>query len=291
MQAGGGLSLDMINNYLGSNWVVGSMSIVEAPKRLLLLAGFLLVSLGLAVIPFWRGLKRPWSIPVLMLIAAFGFSIWYYATSIDPTTWVFLIWAIPFLVITAGLGLAKIGGKLTGVVLAGALCLVLVNSVFLNANKLTQDNPQAMKYYAALMSLPKGSAVIVHHGGWEGLGFDYVFSQGKQLVPIFFQFEGKEDNGVIYDSYADWMAKTYGIMGESTREMAQSALAQGRSVYILSPQLFGWDTVFERKDVGIYRFEQVTAVDVGAPLVTNDARTEVKQWSILDELKRVFGRE
>jgi len=57
----GGLSLEAINSYLGSTSVFGSLSIFGLPERLLGLTSLIIMSFGLAVIPLWVALKRPWA--------------------------------------------------------------------------------------------------------------------------------------------------------------------------------------------------------------------------------------
>lgn len=281
----GGLSWGAINSYLGSGQVVGTLSIVEAPERLFYVAMFIVVSLGLAVVPFGLGLKRPWDAKIKVLLAIVVFTVWYYATSRDPTTWTFLIWGIPMMVVIAGIGLARMKSARVAIVMCGALCLIVSNCFFLNADRLTQENPLAVRYYEAIQEIPDGSAVVVHRGGWEGLGFFYALSEGKQLIPVFFEYddpEGKPD--VLYENYAEWMAGEYGIEGGSTREMANDAMGKGTPVYILTPVLFGWGEIFQSEDAGIYRFERVVAIDMDVEVeITNII--SVEQWSIWEWIK------
>ena len=277
-----GLSWQTLNNYIGSTSVVGALSIAEAPVRLFRLIALLLSSLGLAVIPVWRALHDKWNIKIAMLTCTASFAIWYYTTCLDPTTWTYLVWAIPFLVILCGIGLSRLPSFHTLIIWISALCLLAINGLCLNADVLSRAKPEAMEYYNQLMSLPDGSAVLTFHGGNEGLGFDYVFSTGKKLIPIYL----RDGNMSKYQSYLNWIHDTSGIQGSSTRELVESALSQNIQVYLLQPDLFGWNKVFNNEPYST-RFVRVTSVNMSAEPITDTIG--VVEWNPLKKLWQLIA--
>jgi len=157
--------------------VVGTLSIFDTPVRLLSLASILLMSLGLALVPLWYGLKQK----KLVLITIVVVSLWYHLTSLDPASWTFLNFGMPAVVILVGIGLSKLTIKHVYVVAACALALIIVNGFFLNANTLTNENPIATTYYNELMTLPSES--IVAATGAYAFGVLYVMSgEDKSFV-------------------------------------------------------------------------------------------------------------
>ena len=158
-----------------SGAVVGTLSIFDTPTRLLSLASMLLMSLGLALIPLWFGIKRPYDTKKLVLAMMVLVSLWYHLTSLDPASWTFLNFGIPATIILIGIGLSKLSLKHAYVVATGALLLICVNGVFLNANTLTRENPIATTYYQELMSLSDDSVIVAT--GAYGFGVLYVMSE------------------------------------------------------------------------------------------------------------------
>lgn len=272
----GGLSLGAINSYLGSTGVVGTLSIVETPERILHVVSFIVASLGLAIVPSTIGLKKPWSNMTKVMLATIGFSVWYYLTCIDPTTWTFLIFSMPFIAIATGLGLVKMKSYHTHIILAGALCLMIVNSIWLNADRLNREYPIAPKYYQAVQSIPDGSAVVINRGGWEALGFYYAMSEGKELIPVFFIYAENEDDA-LHKYYVEWMHKEYGVKGYNTQTMAQYALGKGIETYILIPPTLGWDSAFEYTN-SLHRFGEVKSVNTSIKVHGKATQGETTEW-------------
>ena len=231
--AGGGLSLSTINAYLGSAGIAGSIGIYQAPARLFTEFRLLAVSLGLAVVPMIVSLRKPWLIEVKMLLVAIVFPAWYYLSCLDPTTWTYLCFAMPFCAIAAGLGLARMKLVHIRLVSIGALILIAANGYMLNSTRLNTEQPIAAAYYADLQAIPDGSAVIVHRGGFYGSGMFYALSEGKDIIPIYYRFENEKN--ILWWQYASWMNATYELEGDSTQELAISAMAQGKNVYALIP--------------------------------------------------------
>jgi len=258
----GGLSLEAINSYLGSTSVFGSLSIFGLPERLLDFFSLIIMSFGLAVIPIWVALKRPWPTYIKLLVIGIAFPIWYYLTCLDPTSWTFMAYSCPFIAIAAGIGLAKVNKALIiKAVTISATALILLNSVFLNANLLAQKEPFAMDYYNELMSMPDGSAVVTHRGGFESMALFYVMSEGKDLIPIFFT-DSRYISDALYQYYLEWIEKDYGIKGSNTQEQVFDVLGKGVEVYILIPVLGKWAGIYQTADCDLVHYDIVEGVDL-----------------------------
>ena len=184
--------------------VVGTLSIFDTPTRILAVASVLLMSFGLALVPLYFGLKRPYDAKKLVLLTIVVVSLWYHLTSLDPVSWTFLNFGIPSTVVLVGMGLSRLTIKHTYVVTAGAIVLVCVNSVFLNANILTNENPIATAYYSELMNLPNESVIACT--GVYAFGVLYVMSE---------------------------VDKSFTIL--STEEQVRKVLGEDRDVYFAGP--------------------------------------------------------
>jgi hypothetical protein len=102
------------------------------------------------------------------------------------------------------MGLKDSGTKKTIIVGIVALVLVVVNTQYLNADKLTNKNPEASSYYNELMSLPDHSIVVTNPGAYS-LGLFYAMSKGKDLIPIVYPYT---DEWEFWDYY-DWLKREY----------------------------------------------------------------------------------
>jgi hypothetical protein len=272
-----GLTWQSLNNYTGSTSVVGSLSIYDFPKRALQFGALAIMSFGVALIPFFKGFSIKGNQFKIMAISIL-FSVWYYLTCFDPTTWTFMCYACPFVAIFIGIGLSKMDKNwITNVVSVGACILIVLNCIFLNADKLSKmdEYDGATEYYNELMSLPDGSVVINNRGGFEGMALFYVISEGKDLIPIYFTTYGYEDR-VLYQNYLDWMNNKYGSNATNTQELAQYFMQQGRNVYILSHHQNKWDGAFTHEYIGLNHFELVTSVDINAIVHTEENRYSIE---------------
>jgi len=256
----GGLSLQSLNNYLGSSNVAFSLSIADLPKRLLQFVSICLMSFGLAWLPARLALKSPRSMEIKLLIVAVFFPIFYYFTCIDPTTWTFLTFASPFIAVGAGYGLSKIEfGALAKSVVAFTFTLLFINSAMLNANVLAQENPKAVTYYNAVWEIPDGSVVVISRGGFEAMAVFYALSEGKELIPVYLYVRSGKDT--LYDNYLGWMQEEYGLEGYDTQDMTADALDKGYDVYIVDNILSKWTPAFEVEPSGVQFFNLVKGVD------------------------------
>lgn len=255
--AGHGLSFETVNAYLGFSGIAGGMAATEAPARIWSEVRMLVVSLGLAIVPLAVGLSKPWSMQAKMLIVAIVFPIWYYLTCMDSTTWTYLSFAMPFCAIAAGLGLQRMKGHHTKLILIGALIMIALNGYFLNSARLDLQKSTAKSYYAAVMEIPDGSVLTVHRGGFYGGGLFYALSNGKDVIPVFYRYE--DEKNILWWQYIDWMHDTYPLSGDSTQLMIQSALNQNIGVYVFIPFVEGWEQMFDYEPFNQY-FIKVTGV-------------------------------
>jgi len=266
----GGLSLQAINSYLGSTSVMGSLSILALPDRLLDFIALVIMSFGLAIIPIWLTFKKPWAMHTKLLIITIIFPIWYYLTCIDPTTWTFMTYACPFIAIATGIGLSKISSKaLVSLVTSFALMLVAINGILLNANTLAKLEPTAIDYYNEIQSMPDGSAVVIWRGGFEFMSLCYAMSEGKDLIPIFCTDWNYEDDA-LYQYYLEWANNYYNLEGSNTQIMANNALDKGIPVYVISPLFEKWQKTFTVEDIDLIHFDRLTEVDLDAVVHTEE---------------------
>lgn len=224
----GGLNRQSLNEYVFGigGTIVGNLSLFEAPYRLLAITKILLPSLGLAFVPLWYGLKRPYDTKKLVLLMIVTVSLWYHLTSLDPVSWTFIDFGLPAIAILCGIGLNKLTLKHAYAAAVGALILMCVNGAFLNANTLTKERPLATTYYDELYALPDGSVVVTNAGAYS-LGLFYVMSEGKDLTPIVYPYSDTWN----FPDYSDWLKDKYGIVGHDTPGLVQDALNKGYDVY------------------------------------------------------------
>lgn len=233
---GGNLSWKSLSNYIGSTSTIGSMALVDTPKRLLSAIYILIPLFGICWIPIISAARTYKDRSIKVGIVIILFSLWLYITNQDYTTWTFLCYGIPFCAVLAGLGAARMptdGRKIeTGWIIAQCVILVILNTVYLNANKLATENPRAEIYQSELESLPDGTVVVSPTGGAFGLGLMYVIEDGKDLIPLAMVPDSDPTNySQIYLDYLE-QNRWNSIQGISTAERINSALSQGMDIYI-----------------------------------------------------------
>lgn len=237
----GGLSVTNVLDYITTTGgaVVGQLSIFELPRRVWDMFRILLVSLGLTIVPIYVGLRG--SVPYLKpaLLGTVAAAVGYYFICVDYTTWTFLAFAAPSLAIIAGVGLSKLHPNHTKVVLAGCICLAVLNGVFMNADVLTRQNPVAREYYNTLKGMPAGTTIVVN-AGYYSLGLFYALSTGSDLVPIIHPYMDDWE----FEDYRMWLDETYGLgswQGANTTDLVGLALMRDPDVYF-----FGNDPELEK---------------------------------------------
>lgn len=257
--AGNGLSFQAINSYLGSTKVFGSLPLFNLPERLLHFVTLVLMTFGVALIPLSKAFTKPLDTHIKILLISIIFPVWYYLTCLDPTAYTFITYACPFVAIGVGIGLGKLDMKHYKLVTAGAVVLIILNSVFLNANVLNNQNPKAMTFYNQVTALPEGSAIVIYRGGFESMATWYAYATGKDIKFIF-TTDDNSDSDILYQQYIEWVNENYGLEGTNTQELVYSALDK-MDVYVLKPLKPEWEEVFETVEYS-ERFNKVTGVDV-----------------------------
>lgn len=238
---GGNLSLSSLMNYIGSSGTLMTLSIYEAPKRLLQATSILLPMFGLAWIAIVKGCQE-WKTArfTALCLVTLIFVVWLYVTDQDYTTWTFLCYGVPFAAILAGDGLVYLTSHQRKAILASACLLVLLNSVFLNANMLAKHSPQATEYKSQLESLPDGTFVCVSQGGARGLGLLYVLSEDKDLAIIVLKPKLHPESP-IYNAYLQQSNSKYDMQGINTLERIQYELDKDRLVIFADPINPQWE--------------------------------------------------
>jgi len=230
----GSLSIENLKGYWSGTGraIIGMLSVFDVPSRWLLLGKILLVSTGLAFIPLLQyKIYQLHQRHIAVLVAAPVFMLWYVATCLDVQVWTYLAVGAPFIAILVGLGLARMRNWHMSVIALSALCLIVVNGVFLNANVITRDNPYMTDYKQSLEALPDNSVVVVVPGAYS-LGLFYTIADGKNLVPLVYSYL-ELDSLMGMKGYDTYLEKHYGVTWPNTLEGVQQCLDTNRTVYIV----------------------------------------------------------
>lgn len=254
----GGLTLQGLNVYLGTTYLVGNLSIAMIPQRLLDVGAVLVSMLGLAVYPLIAGLKgtrdRRWMLAAL----GAGTMLWFWFSNSFFSTFKYVVIGAPFIAAFIAVGLTRLPKWHTIAIVAGAVVLMAVNAHFLDADRLTRDEPLATDFYDALWELPDGSAVLSPRGGAYGFSFFYALSEGKDLVPLLCtkampsRLVGQMELDAVYVAYLESFKSKYpGWHGNDSIELSRDALAKGLDLYFISNiEGTGWDTVYQYENIG-----------------------------------------
>ncbi len=253
----GGLSWQSLNGYLGNTASGVNLALVEAPRRLSQLIPIYLITLGLALVPLFKGLSKLDKLGRIS-IAVMAFIVWFYMTNLFPSVWKWSSLWLPIAAVWVAIGLTKLPNWHTIVIGIGAIALIITNGFVMNTDKLAHEDPQATEYLSALYELPENSCVVIPRGGQYGFTLFYAMSEGQSIIPLAqgnpFTGMGKstltlKDDETGYDqSYADylaWVNREYGIEGEDMYEIVQYALDNGYNVYYGQPMTELWETVFK----------------------------------------------
>jgi hypothetical protein len=270
---GYGLSLEAIRSYIATTGVFGSLTIFQFPDRVIDFTAIMLTSFGIALVPaiaFFK--KRPWEMWQKLIFIVIFFSLWYYLTCLDPTAWTFVSYASPFIAIAAALGISKLNKPgLTQLVVVGAITLMLLNSIAFNAAILNKQSPIATDYYNNIMALPDGSALVLNRGGFESMAVMYAISEGKNITPIFFTGYGYKNNA-SYINYSKWANDVLGLEGFTTQELANSALLQGKEVYIIHDYMDKWNAAFITTETNNPEFRKILFANTDVEVHNEDNR-------------------
>jgi hypothetical protein len=170
----GSLGLDVLTNHISNTSGAGQLALTALPARILLFIGFMVVSLGAALLPIWHGVRRREVKGYWLMVVPIALVSWYYLSSLDPTIWHYLPWTMPFLAIFAGIGAAGLRGRDMLIVSEVVVLLLVANTMLLSANVEAERNPVATDLYRKYTELPHGSRVAVPRTGWLGFTLRYV---------------------------------------------------------------------------------------------------------------------
>lgn len=223
-----------------SGSVFAQISVIDFPLRVATATGHLLASLGLAVIPLAWALTKPWDRTKWVLALLAGVPLAYYLFCIDPSTWTFLTFAAPFAAVLAGLGLQRLKTRQSQAVLAGAMLLIVLNGIFLNAGQITRNEAIAEEVRAEMMALPDGSGIICIPGDYSMCAM-YCIAEGKDLVPIIWKDDYARwpragDMQGQYKDYCKYMYHPLGIDGSVPLDAVSEALQVLDNVYVVGPE-------------------------------------------------------
>lgn len=227
----GGLNLKSLTDYLSATGggVTGQLSIYEFPQRLWDALRIFAASLGLALIPMIYALRHPIKHLRLGLFATIFIMVGFYITCLDYGSWTFLTFAMPSFAILTGVGLSKLQPYHTNLVIASCVALLGLNSVFLNANTLTNDKPIAREYYEELQLLPPSSIVVTHAGAYS-MGTFYAMSKGVDVIPLVFPYLDWWE----FEDYRLWLKAKYDVYippQTGTVQAVKYLLEDGQDVY------------------------------------------------------------
>lgn len=259
--AGYGLSFEAINSYLGSTKVFGSLPVLNLPERLLQFTALVIMSLGLTIVPIKLAFKKPFEQYQKLLLVGIFLPTWYYFTCLDPSTWTFMTYAVPFAAIAAGIGIAKINEKHVPAYAACIALLFLTNTLTLNANELAAKEPNAQIVFDEVSQLPDNSILVTYRGGFEAMASFYAYAEGKDIIHVFTTDENYEKDA-LYQNHLKYLSDKYDLQGENTRQIVSDALNKGYEIYTLWPLLNLWNGVFDIQDINLTHYKKVTGVNL-----------------------------
>lgn len=275
----GYLSLPSLNVYFGILKTTGNLAMRGMPQRLLDVGIVLLSSLGLACYPLAVALRKDYDTRKRAIVGTIIWVGWFWFSNTFFTTFKYMAIISPLIAAYVAVGLSKLPKWHTLLVMFGAICLIVVNAVFLNADKMAHADPQVTTLYDKLMSLPDGSAVLSPRGGAYGFVLFYALSQGKDLTPLLlakqvFKSNGEPEMDKGYIDYLLWFKRHYTLSGDDHFEMTTDALDKGIEVYMLSPDSYeGYTNYFDMADTGTFGLVRIT-------------KTHVANWDEWQEAKR-----
>jgi len=162
----------------------GGLSIWDLPKRVLDAIGVLGVSLGLALMPVvYFSWKRKWyKEPLIWLLML---PVIYYCTNLAPQTYCYMLPAIGFGAVIAGIGLARMRPCWKWAVLVCAIGLLAFNANYLDIGRTLDPDLSASKYYyEELNKVPDGEILLPQYD-WEWAAiFPYNKENNRNIIPV-----------------------------------------------------------------------------------------------------------
>jgi len=224
--------------------LIGGLSIWGLPKRVFDAIGVVGVSLGLAIIPMAYYIKirhtapnpirKQWyKEPLLWLLTL---PIIYYATNLAPQTYVYMMPAIGFGAVIAGIGLSRMRHYWKWTVLGCAVGLLVFNANYFDIGRTLDPNLSAKEYYnQELHKVPDG-AILVAQQGWEWACIPkFNKEENRNIIPVC--------TGTLPSKYyQDWL-KAQGVKMdipevvryEFSSDIAASILKMNDNVWLTTP--------------------------------------------------------
>ena len=215
-------------NTATANVIIGNVSIFDLPEQLALALAMLIASIGLAIVPITYALKKPVGRPLWIMAVTILFALWYHITNLDRSTWTFMSFGLPFMCVLSGIGLSYLPRIHRQLVTSSACLLILLNGVFLNANLLVNDYPEAEQTLAYYQEMPQDSVIVVNRGHYS-LCIYYARALGRvDLIPLIYLVP----EGDLWPDYNNWMKENYNAKGNTTIEWVHNYIADGHTVYM-----------------------------------------------------------
>lgn len=167
--------------------LIGGLSIWDFPKRILDTFGIVGISLGLAVVPIIYYLvkhrRHVWYKEPLLWLTLLP--ILYFMVDLAPQTYVYVMPAIGFGAVIAGIGLAKMKRQWSVVVLVMALVLMVYNAIYFDIGRTLDKDLEASVYYREeLDKIPDGD-ILVAQQGWEWAAvYPYNKEYDRNIIPV-----------------------------------------------------------------------------------------------------------
>lgn len=173
--------------------LAGGLSIWDLPKRIFDALGILGVSLGLAIIPVGYYCFAKHTIPNPMrkqwyrepLLWLFALPIIYYIVDLAPQTYVYMLPAIGFGAVIAGVALARMRHYWKYIVLGCAILLLAFNANYFDIGRTLDPDMSATEYYVEeLDKVPDGEVLMPSHD-WEWAAIiPYNKANDRNIIPI-----------------------------------------------------------------------------------------------------------
>ena len=272
-------------SFLGDNlstaqMLIGGLSIWDLPKRIFDAIGVLGISLGLALVPmFWLLWvrhtdpnpirKQHWREPLLWL---FALPVLYYVVNLAPQTYVYMMPAIGFGAVIAGVGLSRMRPYWKWAVLTCAVGLLVFNANYFDIGRTLDPELSASKYYYEELDKVPDGEVLLAQQGWEWAAvYSYNKENGKEIIPacvgslpsLWYQ-ENLKGQGVKLEGYPE--AK----IGDRPTLIAHSIMELNDNIWTtksISPKTYGAEIVPSKGNEDLIMLSPVSITDGSTDLL------------------------
>ena len=162
--------------------LTGGISIWDLPKRILDTIGILGVSLGIAIIPLtYHFIKvKKWRYHLLWL---FVIPIFYFVIDLAAETYVYMIVAVAYGSIAAGIGISYFKKQYILAMFVTALLLTGFNANYFDIGRTLDKDMSAMMFYKELDKIPDGQIFLGGGWNWAMVGL-YNKEQNRKIIPV-----------------------------------------------------------------------------------------------------------